>query len=109
MGTDRSAVAAALILLALGIDMDQIINDYMLSNKLIDYNAFITKDNPFMQDPEIQETFTALYRVHKRAIKYSFDRIIKEYGSLDNYFNTALKLTAEKREKLKEIMLYKNR
>jgi len=106
MGTDRSAIAAALILAALNIDMDQIINDYMLSNQLIDYKTFITKDNPFMEDPEIQETFTALYRVHKRAITYSFDQIIKEYGSMDNYFNTALKLTAKKREKLREIMLY---
>jgi len=106
MGTDRSAVAVVLILAALDIDMDQIINDYMLSNKQIDYNLLIPKDNVFMEDPEIQETFTALYRVHKRAITYSFDKIVKEYGSMDNYFNTALKLTAKKREKLKEIMLY---
>jgi len=106
MGTDRSAVAAALILAALDIDMGRIVNDYMLSNQLIDYNAFIAKDSPFMQDSEIQETFTALLRVHKRAITYSFDKIVKEYGSMDNYFNTALKLTAKKREKLKEIMLY---
>jgi protein-tyrosine phosphatase len=104
-GTDRSAVASALILSALGIDLDQIINDYMLSNKQIEFTS-IPKDNPFLQDPEVQETFTALFRVHKETITSSFALLLKEYGTMDNYFSTALKLTAKKREKLKEIMLY---
>jgi protein-tyrosine phosphatase len=106
MGSDRSAVAAALVLAALDIDLDQIISDYMLTNEQIDFNLFIPKDNIFLQDQEIQETFTALYRVHKGTITYSFDKLVKDYGSLDNYFNTSLKLTAKKRDKLKEIMLY---
>ena len=107
-GSDRSAVAAALILAALDIDMDQIINDYMLANtQQIDINSLIPPNtNIFLQDPDVQETFTALCRVHKETITYSFDKIIKEYGTLDNYFNTELKLTPKKREKLKEIMLY---
>ena len=106
MGRDRSAVAVALILAALDIDMDQIINDYMLTNEQIDFSSFVPNTNIFLQDQEVQETFTALFRVHKGTITYSFDKLIKEYGSLDNYFNTELKLTAKKREKLKELMLY---
>ena len=105
-GSDRSAVAASLILAALGIDMDQIISDYMLSNEQIDPNLFLPKDNPFLHDPEIQETFTAMFRVYKSTITYSFDRINKEYGSLDNFFTTELNLNAKKREKLREIMFY---
>jgi len=105
-GSDRSAVASALILAALDIDSDQIVNDYLLSNNQIDLNSYIPKESIYLQDPEIQETFTALYRVHKGTITYSFDKIIKEYGTLDNYFTTELKLTPKKREKLKEIMLY---
>jgi len=105
-GRDRSAVASALILAALDIDFDQIINDYMLTNEQTDFSSCIPNENIFLQDKEIQETFTAYFRVHKGTITYSFDKIIKEYGSMDNYFNTALKLTAEKREKLRKIMLY---
>ena len=105
-GRERTAVVSALILAALDIDMDQIINEYMLTNEQIDVGSFTSDTNIFLQDQEIQETFTALVREHKGTIIYSFDRLIKEYGSLDNYFNTALQLTAEKREKLKEIMLY---
>jgi len=105
-GSDRSAVAAALILAALDIDMDQIISDYMLSNEQVDPNRFLNKNNPFLQDPEIQETFTAMFRVYKNTITYSFDKIKKEYGSINNFFTTELKLTPKKREKLKEIMFY---
>ena len=109
LGSDRSGVASALILAALDVDMDQIFNDYMLTNEQIDFNSYfsnLSKENIFLQDPDIQETFTALCRVHKETITYSFDEILKEYATLDNYFNSALKLTFKKREKLKEILLY---
>jgi protein-tyrosine phosphatase len=106
-GRDRSAIASALILAALDIDMDQIISEYMLTNNQTDFNSLVTDTtNLIYQDLEIQETFTAYFRVHKSTITYSFDKLLKEYGSLDNYFNTELQLTAKKREKLKEIMLY---
>jgi len=104
-GRDRSAVASALILAALNVDSDQIVNDYMLNNERIDFSN-LSKENIYLKDPDIQETFTAMIRVHKGTITYSFDRLIKDYGTLDNYFNTELKLTSKKREKLKEIMLY---
>jgi len=109
LGSDRSGVASALILAALDIDLDQIVSDYMLSNDQIDFSSYfsnLSKENIFLQDPDIQETFTALCRVHKETITYSFDEILKEYVTLDNYFNTELKLTPKKREKLREIMLY---
>jgi len=104
-GRDRSAVASALILAALNVDSDQIVNDYMLNNEQIDFSN-LSKENIYLQDPDIQETFTALVRVHKGTITYSFDKLLKDYGTLDNYFNAVLKLSSKKREKLKEIMLY---
>ena len=105
-GRERTAVVSALILAALDIDMDQIINEYMLTNEQIDVGSFMSETNIFLQDQEIQEAFTTLFREHRGTITYSFDKLIKEYGSLDNFFNNELNLTAKKREKLKEIMLY---
>ena len=105
-GRERTAVASALILAALDIDMEQIINEYMLTNEQIDVTSFMPDTNIFLQDQEIQEAFTALFREHRGTITYSFDKLIKEYGSMDNFFNNELHLTAKKREKLKEIMLY---
>jgi len=108
-GSERSAVSSALILAAIGIDIDQIISDYMLTNELNDLSPYISsnsKEDIFLKDPEIQETFTALMRVHKGTITYSFDKIIYDYASLDNYFTTVLNLTPQKREKLKALLLY---
>ena len=106
MGGNRSAVVSSLILAALDIDMDQIISDYMLTNEQVDYNSFLPLENIFMQNQDIQETFTAHLRAHRTTFTYAFDIIIKEYGSLDNYFAKELNLTPEKRKKLKEILLY---
>jgi len=105
-GSDRSAVAAALILAALDIEFDQIIKDYMLTNESIEFSPYIPNQSIFLQDTEMQEIFTAQFKVHKGTITYPFNRLLKEYGSLENYFNSDLKLTSKKREKLKEIMLY---
>jgi len=108
-GSDRSAVVSALILAALDIDMDQIISDYMLSNEQTDVSTYLSNflENILIKDdPEIEETFTAMYRVHRGTITYSFEKILKEYESFDNFFTTALNLTPKKREKLKEILLY---
>ena len=110
-GSERSAVASALILAALDIDLDQIISDYMLINDkeqtdLSSYFSNFFNEDIYLQDPEIQETFTAMLRMHKGTITNSFDRIIEDYTSLDNYFTTVLNLTPKKRDKLKEILLY---
>ncbi|MDR3219522.1 MAG: tyrosine-protein phosphatase [Dysgonamonadaceae bacterium] len=110
MGKDRSGIASALILAALNIDRESIFNDFLLSNSLINYNLY----DPFLranselyeQDPDVQETMTAMLRSHKETLSWAFETIAKKYGSIDNYLEQELKLTHKKREKLKEIMLY---
>jgi protein-tyrosine phosphatase len=105
LGQDRSAITAALILAALDVDRETIINDYLLSNKLINYQSIWGDSDTFT--PEVQETMTALIRAHKEVIVYSFfDRIEKDYGSLSNYLENELKLTSKKRDKLKSLLLY---
>jgi protein-tyrosine phosphatase len=105
LGQDRSAIATAIILAALDVDRETIINDYLLSNELINYHSVWGDSDTFT--PEIQETMTALIRAHKEVITYSFfDRIEKDYGSISNYLEQELKLTAKKREHLKSILLY---
>jgi protein-tyrosine phosphatase len=105
-GNDRNAVTSALILAALGIDLDQIIDDYMTTNQLTNVNLQIPDFDVFSQAEDIQQTLTALVRVHRGTIIYSFDRIINDFGTLDNYFDKELNLTPAKREKLKEMFLY---
>lgn len=104
LGKDRTAIASALILAALDIENDIILDDYLMSNDLINYHALVR--NAHIYPIEVQETITALFSAHRETIKNSFDGIISHYGSLDNYFEQELKLTPRKREKLKDILLY---
>ncbi|GHT12169.1 tyrosine phosphatase [Bacteroidia bacterium] len=106
MGKERTGIASALILTALGIDWDQIVYDYLLSNDLIDYNSMLYNMEMYEDEPDIQETMTTMLRAHREDITWSFEKIAKEYGSIDKYLEQELELTPQKREKLKEIMLY---
>lgn len=104
VGKDRTGVASALILAALDVDRETIINDFLMTNDLINYNKQFPNASLF--DSNIQETMTALYSAHQEMITYTFDQIVKQYGSLDQYFEEELLLTRKKRDKLKEILLY---
>jgi protein-tyrosine phosphatase len=106
MGKDRSGIASALILAALGVDWEQIVNDFLLSNDLIDYNSFFINMEMYKDEVDIQETMTAMLRSYRETITWPFEMITKKYGSVDKYLEQELKLTPQKREKLKEIMLY---
>jgi protein-tyrosine phosphatase len=105
-GKDRSGIATALILSALEVEWEQIVNDYLLSDDLIDFNSML--QNAEMYDSEIQETMTAMFRSHRETITYAFEIINKKYGSVDKYLEQELNLTPKKREKLKEILLYQS-
>ncbi|MDR1436932.1 MAG: tyrosine-protein phosphatase [Candidatus Symbiothrix sp.] len=104
LGKDRSAIAAALILAALDMDRETILNDYLLSNDLINFPALVKNADSF--EPEIQETITALFSANREFLVYALDRIDREYGSLQTFLEKELQLTGKKREKLKSLLLY---
>jgi protein-tyrosine phosphatase len=106
LGNDRTGIASALILAALDMDWEQIVDDFLLSDALIDYNSVLI--NAELYTPEIQEIMTAMIRTHRETIDYSFKKVIKDYGSINNFLEKELKLTPKKKERLKEILLYQD-
>lgn len=102
LGKDRTAIATALLLAALDVDEDLILEDYL--NNSINYKSLVR--NADIYPVEVQKTITALYSAHKETLIYSFDRLKTNYGSLDNYFEKELNLTQRKREKLRSLLLY---
>ena len=104
LGKDRSAIASALILAALDVDNEVILEDYLLSNTCIDPPAFVLNADNYPFD--IQETIMALYSAHTETLRHAFDLIRVNYGSVSNYLEKELHLSYKKREKLKSILLY---
>ncbi|GHU73704.1 tyrosine phosphatase [Bacteroidia bacterium] len=103
-GKDRSAIASALILAAIGVEKEVIVRDFLLYNQNINLNSIVKNADTF--NFEIQEAITALYSVHKVTIENAFDSIEDNYGSINHYLEKELNLTYKKREKLRSILLY---
>ena len=104
LGKDRAAIASALILAALDVDNEVILEDYLLSNTCIDPAAFVLNADNYPFD--IQENIMALYSAHTETLRHAFDLIRMNYGSVNNYLEKELQLSYKKREKLKSILLY---
>jgi protein-tyrosine phosphatase len=104
LGKDRTAIASTLILAALDVEEETIVEDYLLSNDLINYHSLV--QNADLYTFEVQETITALFSAQRETLKYSLELLKKNYGSMDNYLEKELKLTHRKREKLKSLLLY---
>jgi protein-tyrosine phosphatase len=104
-GNDRTGIVSALVLFALGIDWNQTLDDWLISDELMDYlsiNGFI----PDNYSERILETLTMMFREPRETFIRPFEKIRNEYGSIDKFLETECGLTAEKKNKLREILLY---
>lgn len=106
-GKDRVGVGTALLLSALGVEREKIINDYLLTGyyykrenrKLIFLIKFGVKDK------RIKTYLRCLLAVKPEYIKASFAAIEENYGSTENYLRSEMGLTAEKLMALREKFL----
>lgn len=94
-GKDRTGMAAALFLMALGVDEKTVMDDYLLSNEYIKEKfADMVARYPF---------FAPLAGVNAKYLQAGIDRIKEEYGSVETYLQKVLDVNMEK---LREIYLY---
>lgn len=95
-GKDRTGIAAALILYALGVDEETIINDYEATNYYRkDENAkTINQMKRFygMDD----KTATSLMAAKREYIQSTFDTIKSQYGTIDQYLEKVMDLNGKK-------------
>ncbi|MGD8191932.1 tyrosine-protein phosphatase [Brevibacillus ginsengisoli] len=108
-GKDRTGLGSALLLLALGVPEDTVMEDYLLSNE---YRAEANKKaiaaiKPYLKDEISVEIFTAIMEVRKEYLQAALDEIKNEYGSVDKYLEKELGLTKKKRKQLQDALLEK--
>ena len=93
-GKDRTGFAAALILHFLGVSMDLIEYDYMLSKR---YFQVIEEVKNLQRKYGIehlsQKSLSPMLDVRHEYIRAAIDRAIQDFGNLDGYLATALGLT----------------
>jgi len=104
-GKDRTGIAAALLLYALGVPYDTIIKDYEATNyyrKGENEKAMAQMVKYTHADEEVAK---AMMAAKKEYLDGTFDAIKKQYGSIDNYLKTQIGLDDEKIALLKKKFL----
>ena len=108
-GKDRTGIATALILSALGVPRETILADYELSNTYYrpDYSQGAA-NNPqakaFLQLPE--DVRTTLMGVDRRYLQAVFDMIDRDYGSMKAYLDRELGVDADDLRRLRAIYTF---
>lgn len=103
-GKDYTGFAVSLLLSALDMPEEVIMNDYLLSNRYFDKRrtAFDPKDCC----DGTQEALSLIQTADSRFLSYARDYIRQQYGSINNYLEEELGVTPEKRKQLKQYLLH---
>ena len=97
-GKDRTGFGAALLLTALGVPWEQIVADFEATNRLWRRDTLPGVGLPLV----IRET---LLRADPTLLAAAFAAIREEYGSVDQYLDTALGLSPERVALLQALLL----
>lgn len=102
-GKDRTGIAAALILTALGVEKQKVIDDYLAS----DY--YRQSDNQRMKKMLVdmykmdEKVVDGVMGTRPQYIEATFNAIKTQYGSMDNFFKIAMGLTKKDIKKLRKM------
>jgi protein-tyrosine phosphatase len=85
-GKDRTGLAAALILLALGVSRERVLHDYLLTNERYNFNPDAHPEIP-------RDALMVLWRVQQGFLDEALQAIDRDHGGLERYLAQRLGLT----------------
>ncbi|MDX3516915.1 tyrosine-protein phosphatase [Streptomyces scabiei] len=105
-GKDRAGLSVAVTLLALGVEREAVLADYLESNaKHRRYKVHRSSTSESAWSPEIMELLSPLFDARAEYLQAAFDTLEETWGDVDTYLEQGLKLTPQTRERLRERML----
>ncbi|MFE1313009.1 tyrosine-protein phosphatase [Streptomyces sp. NPDC058755] len=105
-GKDRAGISIAVTLLAVGVERDAVIADYLESNaKHRRYKVRRNGSPDTAYTPEVMELLSPLFDARAEYLQAAFASIEETWGGTDAYFAQGLGLTPETRERLRERLL----
>ncbi|MBW7983368.1 tyrosine-protein phosphatase [Enterobacillus tribolii] len=106
-GKDRTGYVSAMFLAALGVPQETIVNEYLLTNEYrqeFDRQELADMSKAFNNDAQAIKGFKAIQQSRPEYILAGLKQIEKEYGSVENYLEKQMGVTAQQIARLK--MLY---
>jgi protein-tyrosine phosphatase len=97
-GKDRTGVFSAILLTALGVPREVVIQDYLLTNRYMLAPDSIESTTADLQkifglaEPPQTAVVKTIMTARRETLEATFDSITKTYGSFDNYLRDGVKL-----------------
>ncbi|WP_043671428.1 tyrosine-protein phosphatase [Streptomyces xylophagus] len=105
-GKDRAGLSIAVTLLAVGVEREAILADYLESNaKHRRYKVRRSASSAAGHSPEVMELLSPLFDARAEYLTAAFDTVEETWGSVDAYLEQGLGITPEIRERLRERLL----
>lgn len=93
-GKDRTGVGVAIVLRALGVPDETIIEDYLLTNEAVD--RWIAKDHP----DGLPTFFLSVMRADPSYLHAALSCINEDYGSFESFLRAGLQFSSTQQDKL---------
>ncbi|MEU1404055.1 tyrosine-protein phosphatase [Streptomyces sp. NPDC005728] len=105
-GKDRAGISIAVTLLAVGVEREAIVADYLESNaKHRRYKVRRNGSPDTAYTPEVMELLGPLFDARAEYLQAAFESIHETWGGVDTYLEQGLGLTPAARERLRERLL----
>jgi protein-tyrosine phosphatase len=110
-GKDRTGIAAALLLTALGVPREQVVADYALSDDIVDYSSVFLESERADEGPHAflrqfpRETIMPLLASEPEYIEAALDGLAEEYGSVMGFLRTEVDVTDAELASIRSLLL----
>jgi len=105
-GKDRAGLSIAVTLLAVGVEREAIVADYLESNaKHRRYKVRRSGPAASAYSPEVMELLSPLFDARAEYLTAAFETVEETWGGVDAYLEQGLGITPETRELLRERLL----
>lgn len=105
-GKDRAGLSIAVTLLAVGVEREAIVTDYLESNaKHRRYKVRRSGSSASAYSPEVMELLSPLFDARAEYLTAAFETVEETWGSVDAYLEQGLGITPKIRERLRERLL----
>ncbi|MBB0246084.1 tyrosine-protein phosphatase [Streptomyces alkaliphilus] len=106
-GKDRAGLTVAITLIALGIEREAIIADYLKSNIGINrYRVTRGSNAEGGLSEEVMELLAPLFDARHEYLQAAFDQIVVDWGDTETYLREGLGVGPEHRERLRDSFLH---
>jgi len=104
-GKDRTGTAAALVLRALGVPRDTVVEDFVLTNTVLNLQAILLRHPGSSLAKQPAEVITAITTADPAYIQAALDSIDRRHGRIVGFLREQLDVSEAELQGIKEALL----